>query len=153
MVLQESLLLSAGADITLVGISGTVTVSQAGNTISIDSTDTNDVTKLAANSETLAFGDFRFEGSGATTLTTSTSGTTKVITISSVNSDTGASLTASGGLIQSGVDFQLKNSGNFTGKYFDEVGQWQCIHWQTVLLLTTDQQLQLVVTLFVTGTS
>ena len=143
---------SAGADITLVGgASGNVTVSQAGNTISIDSTDTNDVTKLAANSETLAFGDFRFEGSGATTLTTSTSGTTKVITISSVNSDTGASLTASGGLIQSGVDFQLKNSGNFTG---NTLMKWDSGNGQLANSIITDNGSTVTIggDLFVTGT-
>ena len=105
---------SAGADVTIAG--GTnVTVSQAGSTITVASTDTNDVTRVAANSEALAFGDFRLVASGATSITTATNGTTKEITISSVNTDTGAAATASGGILKSGNDFQLKNNANFTG--------------------------------------
>ena len=107
---------TAGADITIVGgSSGNTTVSQAGTTITIDSTDTNTVTQVAANSEVLASGDFRLLASGATSLTTSTNNGVKEITISSVNSDTGALTTASGGILKSANDFSLKNSANFTG--------------------------------------
>ena len=105
---------SAGADVTITGGSN-VTVSQAGSTITVASTDTNDVTQLAANSETLAFGDFRLLASGATSISTATNGTTKEITISSVNTDTGAITTASGGILKSANNFSLKNSANFTG--------------------------------------
>ena len=104
---------AAGADVTITGGSN-VTVSQAGNTITVASTDTNDVTRVAANSETLAFGDFRLIASGATSISTATNGTTKEITISSVNTDTGAAATASGGVQKSGNDFRLKNNANFT---------------------------------------
>jgi hypothetical protein len=101
-------------DVTITG--GTnVTVSQAGSTITVASTDTNDVTRVAANSEALAFGDFRLLASGATSITTTDNAGVKEITISSVNTDTGAVLTASGGIIKSTNDFRLKNSGNFTG--------------------------------------
>lgn len=101
-------------DVTITG--GTnVTVSQSGSTITVASTDTNDVTRVAANSESLAFGDFRLLASGATSITTTDNAGVKEITISSVNTDTGAILTASGGVIKSTNDFRLKNSGNFTG--------------------------------------
>jgi len=101
-------------DITITG--GTnVTVSQAGNTVTVASTDTNSVTKVAANSETLAFGDFRLLASGATSITTADNAGVKEITISSVNTDTGALATASGGIVKSAEDFRLKNNANFTG--------------------------------------
>ena len=101
-------------DVTISG--GTnVTVSQAGSTVTVASTDTNDVTQIAANSEALAFGDFRLLASGATSISTNVNSGVKEITISSVNTDTGAAATASGGVIKSGNDFQLKNNGNFVG--------------------------------------
>ena len=101
-------------DVTITG--GTnVTVSQAGSTITVASTDTNDVTRLAANTDTLSFGDFRLLASGATNITATDNNGVTEFTISSVNTDTGAVLTASGGVIKSGNDFRLKNSGNFTG--------------------------------------
>jgi hypothetical protein len=107
---------TAGADITLVGgSSGNTTVSQAGTTITIDSTDTNTVTQVAANSEVLASGDFRLLASGATSITTATTNGVKDITISSVNSDTGALTTGSGGIQKSTNDFNLKNNANLTG--------------------------------------
>ena len=101
-------------DITITG-GANVTVSQAGNTVTVASTDTNSVTKVAANSETLAFGDFRLLASGATSITTADNAGVKEITISSVNTDTGALSTASGGIIKSAEDFRLKNNANFTG--------------------------------------
>ena len=101
-------------DITISG--GTnVTVSQAGSTVTVASVDTNDVTQIAANSEALAFGDFRLLASGATSITTATNSGVKEITISSVNSDTGALTTASGGVLKTANDFSLKNNANFTG--------------------------------------
>ena len=92
-----------------------VTVSQSGNSITVESTDTNDVTKFGANSETLAFGDFRLLAAGAANITTATNSGVKEITISSVNTDTGASLTASGGVVKTSEDFSLKNNTNFVG--------------------------------------
>ena len=103
-------------DITIVGgNSGNTTVSQSGSTITVDSTDTDTVTRFASGSNAVAAGDFKLISSGATTLTQSTNAGVTTIEISSVNSDTGASLTASGGLIISSGDFQLKNYTNFTG--------------------------------------
>lgn len=103
-------------DITIVGgSSGNTTVSQSGSTITVDSTDTDTVTRFASGSNAVAAGDFKLVSSGATTLTQSTTAGVTTIEISSVNSDTGASLTASGGLIISSGDFQLKNYTNFTG--------------------------------------
>ena len=121
-------------DVTVTG--GTnVTVSQAGSTITVASTDTNDVTKIAANSETLAFGDFRLLSSGATSISTATNNGVKEITISSVNTDTGAGLTASGGIIQSSGDFQLKNNTNFTG---NTVIKWDSGNSQLANSIITD---------------
>ena len=102
-------------DVTIVGgSSGNTTVSQSGSTITVDSTDTNTITRFASGSNAVAAGDFVLSASGATTLSQSTSGGVTTIQISSVNSDTGASLTASGGIIISNGDFQLKNNTNFT---------------------------------------
>ena len=105
---------SAGADVTITG-GANVTVSQSGSTITVASVDTNDVTKVAANSEALSIGDFRLLASGATSITTATNNGVKEITISSVNTDTGASASASGGIQKSGNDFRLKNNANFVG--------------------------------------
>ena len=81
------------------GSGGNVTVSQSGNTILIDSVDTNTVTKVGSdnNGSPIApvAGDFILKQAGATTITQSTNGSGQVeITISSINSDTGATLTA-----------------------------------------------------------
>ena len=104
-------------DITITGgssLGGNVTVSQTGNTIEIDSTDTNTVTKVASGNEVLASGDFRFVQSGATTITQATDSQTGVttITIDSLNSDTGAGLGAGEGIVLNGSNFQVKNSSN-----------------------------------------
>ena len=102
-------------DITITGgAGGNTTVSQTGNTIEIDSTDTNTVTKIASGNEVLASGDFRFVQSGATTITQSTDAQTGVTTIQiqSANDDTGASLGAGEGLVLNGSNFQIKNSSN-----------------------------------------
>ena len=100
-------------DVTITGGTNT-TVSQAGTTITVDSTDTNTVTEVAANSEALNSGSFRLLPSGATSITTAVNNGVKEITISSVNTDSGAAATASGGVQKVGNDFRLKNSGNFT---------------------------------------
>ena len=74
-------------------LGGNVQVSQTGNTILIDSTDTNTVTKLGSDNNgspiTPQAGDFVFKQAGATTITQSTNQTGQVeITVSSINSDT-----------------------------------------------------------------
>ena len=102
------------------GSGGNVTVSQSGNTVLIDSTDTNTITKVGSdnNGSPVApvAGDFILKQAGATTITQSTNNSGQVeLTISSINSDTGATLTASGGILLSTSDFQLKNYANFSG--------------------------------------
>ena len=92
-----------------------VTVSQAGNTISIASVDTNTVTRLSSGANAVTAGDFKFVGTGATSISQNTAAGVTTFTVTSQNDDTGAALTASAGLILSGTDFQLKNAGNFSG--------------------------------------
>ena len=92
-----------------------VTVSQAGNTISIASVDNNTVTRLSSGANAVTAGDFKFVGTGATSISQATAGGVTTFTVTSVNSDTGATLTSSAGILLSGTDFQLKNAGNFTG--------------------------------------
>ena len=99
-------------DLTIAG-GNNVTVSQSGSTYTIDSSDTNTITKFASGSNTLSAGDFKLEAAGATTLSQSTTGGVTTITITSSNDDTGASFTASGGVIKNNVNFELKNNGNF----------------------------------------
>jgi len=103
-------------DVTFTGGSN-VTVSQAGGIVTIASVDTNTVTRLASGSNTVAAGDFKIVAAGATSIAQTTDAGTGLttITISSVNSDTGASLTASNGIILTSNDFRLKNAANFTG--------------------------------------
>jgi len=103
-------------------LGGNVTVSQSGNTILIDSTDTNTVTKVGSdnNGSPIApqSGDFIFKQAGACTIRQSTNNAGQIeIEIESLNSDTGASLDADsvGGLILDGTDFSLKNASNLTG--------------------------------------
>ena len=103
-------------DVTITGGSGgNTTVTQSGQTISIDSTDTNTVTQLAGNSEVLGSGDFRLLASGATSISTADNSGVTEITISSVNTDTGASQSAAGGLVKAANEFSLKNNSNFIG--------------------------------------
>ena len=92
-----------------------VTVSQAGNTISIASVDTNTVTRLSSGANAVTAGDFKFVGTGATSISQATAGGVTTFTVTSQNDDTGAALTASAGVILSGTDFQLKNAGNLSG--------------------------------------
>ena len=114
---------TAATDISIEGGSGgNVTVSQSGNTILIDSTDTNTITKVGSdnNGSPIApvAGDFVFKQAGSTTITQSTNNNGQVeITIDSLNSDTGASLDAgsNGGLILQGTNFNLKNYNNLSG--------------------------------------
>jgi len=114
---------TAATDISIEGGSGgNVTVSQSGNTILIDSTDTNTITKVGSdnNGSPIApvAGDFIFKQAGSTTITQSTNNNGQVeITIDSLNSDTGASLDAgsNGGLILQGTNFNLKNYNNLSG--------------------------------------
>jgi len=112
-----------------------VTVSQSGQNITVDSTDTNTVTQVAANTETLSAGDFRFVASGATSLTQSSSGGLTTIEISSTDTNTGGLLTASGGIIKDTNDFQLKNNANFVG---NTLPKWDSGNGQFTNSLITD---------------
>ena len=103
-------------------LGGNVQVTQSGNTILIDSTDTNTVTKVGSDNNgspiAPAAGDFILKQAGATTITQTTNQSGQVeIEISSVNSDTGADLDAgsNGGLILQGTNFRLKNYNNLSG--------------------------------------
>ena len=101
-------------DITITGGTNT-TVSQVGTTVTVDSTDTNTVTQVAANSEALNSGDFRILPAGATSISTAVNNGVKEITISSVNTDSGAAATGSLGIQKVANDFRLKNGANLTG--------------------------------------
>ena len=114
---------TSATDITIQGGSGgNVTVSQSGNVINIDSTDTNTVTQIGSDNNGSPIspqaGNFIFKQAGATTITQTTNQSGQIeIEVSSINSDTGASLgaPANGGLILQGTNFRLKNYNNFTG--------------------------------------
>ena len=112
-----------------------VTVSQAGNTISIASVDTNTVTRLSSGANAVTAGDFKFVGTGATSISQATAGGVTTFTVTSVNSDTGASLTASAGLILAGTDFQIKNAGNFSG---NQLLKWDSGNSQIASSLISD---------------
>ena len=111
-----------GTSTTQVSIEGgtNVTVSQTGDVITISSQDDDTVTKLGSdnNGSPIApqSGDFILKQSGATTITQSTNNAGQVeIEISSINSDTGAILTASNGILLDVNDFKLKNASNLSG--------------------------------------
>ena len=128
-----------------------VTVSQAGNTITVASTDTNTVTRLSSGGNAVAAGDFNFTSSGATTLSQSTSGGVTTINISSQNDDTGASLQADGGLILQGVNFRMKNYNTFSG---NTVMKWDSGNSQLTNSIITDNGSTVTIggDLVVTGT-
>ena len=121
-------------DTTITG-GANVTVSQAGNTITVASVDNDTITRLGANNGTVTAGDFQFTGAGATTVSTQTVGGVTTLTFTSANDDTGASLTASGGLILQGVNFRMKNYNNFSG---NTVMKWDNGNGQLTDTLITD---------------
>ena len=128
-----------------------VTVSQAGNTVTIASVDTDTVTRLAASGNAVTSGDFVFAGAGATSVSSNTAGGVTTITFTSQNDDTGASLTASGGVILSGTDFRLKNYNNFSG---NTLMKWDSGNSQLTDSLITDNGSTVTITgdLVVDGT-
>ena len=87
---------------------------QANNTVTINSSFTDTITSLKEDTAgTFQTGNIVFLGAGATTVTQGTDGNgDTTFTISSVNSDTGATLNASGGLILQGTNFRLRNYNN-----------------------------------------
>jgi hypothetical protein len=136
------------------GTSGNVTVSQTGNTVFIDSTDTNTITRVASGpSNTLTAGDFRFVASGATTISQSSAGGLTTIVISSVNTDTGAALSASEGiLLSNGTEFSLKNATNLND---NRILKWDNSASQLVNSIITDNGSTVTIAgdLNVTGTN
>ena len=101
-------------DLTLVGGTNS-SVSQTGTTITIDSTDTNTVTRLATGTNAVLAGDFKFVAAGAAGISQSTVGGVTTIEISSVNTDSGAAITADGGILYSASNISLKNNANLVG--------------------------------------
>lgn len=143
-------------DITITGGStyGNTVVSQSpdGLTIFVDSPNDNTITKLASATGTLVAGDFRFTASGATTVTTTTSGGVTTFDISSINTDTGAGLTASNGIILSSGDFRLKNAGNLTDAV---LMKWDGVNGQFTNSIIDDDGSNVTISgnLIVTGTN
>ena len=119
------------------GAGGNVTVAQSGTTITIDSVDTNTVTRLSSGGNSVQAGDFNFIASGAASISQSTNAGVTTIEISSQNDDTGASLgaPANGGLILQGTNFRIKNYNNFTG---NTVLKWDSGNSQLTNSLITD---------------
>ena len=128
-----------------------VTVSQAGNIVTIASVDTDTVTRLAASGNAVTSGDFVFAGAGATSVSSNTAGGVTTITFTSQNDDTGASLAASGGLILQGVNFRIKNYNNFSG---NTLMKWDSGNSQLTDSLITDNGSTVTITgdLVVDGT-
>jgi hypothetical protein len=142
-------------DITIQGGSGgNVTVSQSGNTISIDSTDTNTVTQLASGpSNALAAGNFRFIASGASSISQTSAGGVTTIEISSINTDTGASFTAGEGLtLTGGTQYSIKNASNLID---NRIIKWDNANGQLANAIITDDGTTVTINgnLNVTGTN
>jgi len=111
---------------------GAASISQVGNTITIDSTYTDTITKIrGTTSGTYESGDVTLVASGATTI----SQNGKTITISSVNTDTGAALTASKGIVLNLENFEFKNADNLTGS---RVTKWDSANSQLVSSIMED---------------
>ena len=122
---------AAGGVFTTTGAS---TVSQTGNTITINSQYVNTVTSIKANSEVDAnavTGIINVVGSGDTTVVRS--GNT--ITISSTDSDTTYTAAATGGLVLSGTVFSIKNNANLTG---NRLPKWDSANTQFANSIITD---------------
>ena len=133
---------------------GNTVVSQSpdGLTVYIDSPNDDTITKLAANGDALTDGNFRFTSSGATTITASTAAGVTTFDISSINSDTGATLTASSGVILDVADFQLKNAGNLSDA---NILKWDAVNLQLTSSIIEDDGSTVTIggNLVVTGTN
>ena len=132
---------------------GAASVSQAGNTITIDAQYVNTVTSVKANSEAdgnARTGIINFIGGGATTVTRGTGATANNITISSTDNDT--TYTAGNGLNLSGTVFSLKNNANLTNL---RVSKWDTGNNQFVNSIMSDDGSTVTVSgdLTVTGTT
>jgi len=142
-------------DITIQGgTSGNVTVSQSGNTISIDSTDTNTVTQIASGpSNVLAAGNFRFIASGASSISQTSAAGVTTIEINSINTDTGASFTAGEGLtLTNGTEYSIKNVSNLID---NRIVKWDNANNQVANSTITDDGTTVTINgnLTVTGTN
>ena len=112
-----------------------VVASQVGGTITLASTDTDTVTRIASGTNAVVAGDFKFVATGASSISQNTVGGVTTITITSINSDTGASLTASDGLILDATNFEIKNASNLTG---NTLLKWDSGNSQIANSLITD---------------
>ena len=113
-----------------------VTVSQSGTQLTINSVDTNTVTRVASGSNSVQAGDFLFVASGATNISQTTNAGLTTIEISSTNTDTGASLTAGDGLtLTSGTEYSIRNASNLTG---NTIAKWDSGNAQFIDSLITD---------------
>jgi hypothetical protein len=137
-------------DITIVGGTNS-TIDQTGTTLTVNSTDTNTVTRVATGSNSVQSGDFVFTSTGATSIAQSTVGGVTTINISSVNTDTGASITASGGLLFTSSDISLKNNPNLVS---NTVMKWDGGNTQLANSIITDDGSTVTIggDLLVTGT-
>ena len=137
-------------DVTFTG-GANVTVSQSGQDVTIASVDTDTITRLASGTNAVLAGDFKFVGAGATNISQNTAGGVTTLTVTSANDDTGASLTASDGLILDGTNFELKNAANFTG---NQVIKWDSGNNQLANSLISDNGSTVTITgdLVVNGT-
>ena len=133
---------TSNTDVTFIGGThrdSSVSVVQIGNNIEIDAFNTDTVTKIGSVASNgtfaLASGDFRFTTSGDAELTQTTNAGVTEIDISFTNTDTGAGLTASSGIILSSGDFQLKNAGSLTGA---QILKWDAANAQLVNSLIAD---------------
>ena len=136
-------------DITIVGGTNSSVV-QSGTTLTINSTDTNTVTRVASGSNSVQAGDFVFTSSGATSISQSTVGGTTTINISSVNTDSGAAITASGGVVLASSNISLKNNANLVS---NTVMKWDGGNNQLTNSIITDDGSTVTIggDLFVTG--
>lgn len=127
-------------DVTFSGgthLGGNTTVQQTGNTILIDSSNDNTVTGIGVNNAVPAAGNYRFKQAGATTITNEgvdPDGYT-VIQITSVNSDTGASLSAGTGLTLASSAFSIKNNANLTD---NRISKWDQSNGQFINSIIDD---------------
>jgi len=122
---------AAGGVFTTTGAS---TITQTGNTITVNSQYVNTVTSLKANSEVDAnavTGIMNIVGSGVTTVTRSGS----TFTISSTDNDTTYTASSSGGLTLTGTVFSLKNNANLTG---NRLPKWDNSNKQFANSIITD---------------
>ena len=133
-----------------------VSVVQSGNTIQIDSFNDDTITKIGSNSSNGNFavqaGDFRLTSSGDAELTQTTNSGVIEIDIGFTNTDTGAGLGASNGIILNSGDFELKNAGALTDQ---TILKWDSANSQLVNSIVQDNGSDLIINgnLSVTGTT